>query len=118
MELVSRVNSPPIHHLLANYVINVALPTVLSYGVPKLLANALLMPVGKIKNLTYKLLFLVMAIAHNSHAAEDFDLLITDVTLIDAVSGVRPNHSVGIRGGRIVEIVLGSIQKRANICLL
>jgi len=115
MELVSRVNSPPIHHLLANYVINVALPTVLSYGVPKLLANALLMPVEKITNLTCKLLFLIMAIAHNSHAAEDFDLLITDVTLIDAVSGVRPNHSVGIRNGRIVKIIPGSIQTRANI---
>ena len=57
----------------------------------------------------------LITIAHTTHASGDFDLVITNVTIIDAVSGARPGHSVTIRDGRILEVFSGSIQTRADI---
>ena len=85
------------------------LSSLLSYRVLIPEGNTLIMLPGTVGKLAITLLLHLIMIVNDASASDDFDLVITNATIIDAASGARPKHSVAIKDGQIIKVVPGLI---------
>ena len=75
-----------------------------------LLNKLLKMASISVKQLTATFLLPLIITSQCARASEYFDLVISNVTIIDATSNPRPNHYVAIHDGRIAKVVGRPIQ--------
>ena len=67
------------------------------------------MLIETVRKLAPILLLQLIMITNGAQASDDFDLVITNVMVIDAAAGARPEHSVAIKDGQIIKVVAGPI---------
>ncbi len=84
-------------------------PSLLSYRVLILKTNTLIMLIETVRKLAPILLLQLIMITNGAQASDDFDLVINNVMVIDAAAGARPEHSVAIKDGQIIQVVAGPI---------